>query len=296
MMARGAGVNGHSKREAALFIVNNQLKVYFRLGTLHLCRNVINSVGKGAFQSLENFPLPQVVTHRFFVGRLKVFEDDIKSAHDELSFAFQHCPARYTRNRRLILEYLVPVKLIMGQPPQQQLLDQYGLADLAQVAAAVAQGDVGQLNAAIVAHQASFIARGTYLALNKLKLVAYRNLVRTVFKVQTQLIEAGQANEGEHPFRLRMSVLLAAFRLRGEYSGVVADLAAGVNGAAASGGGGAAQMSQEEQDTLAMDQLECILANLIFKGYVKGYIAHDKGIVVLSKVAAFPAISTLKEV
>jgi hypothetical protein len=51
-----------------------------------------------------------------------------------------------------------------------------------------------------------------------------------------------------------------------------------------------------EQDILAMDQLKCILANLIFKGYVKGYIAHDKGIVVLSKVAAFPAISTLAEV
>lgn len=32
-----------------------------------------------------------------------------------------------------------------------------------------------------------------------------------------------------------------------------------------------------------------MLANLIFKGYIKGYIAHEKEKLVLSKTNAFPA-------
>lgn len=36
------------------------------------------------------------------------------------------------------------------------------------------------------------------------------------------------------------------------------------------------------------DEVECFLANMIYKGYIKGYIAHERGIVVLSGKDAFP--------
>jgi hypothetical protein len=36
------------------------------------------------------------------------------------------------------------------------------------------------------------------------------------------------------------------------------------------------------------DELECIIANLIFQGYIKGYIAH-KRCIVLSKTDPFPS-------
>ena len=39
------------------------------------------------------------------------------------------------------------------------------------------------------------------------------------------------------------------------------------------------------------DEIECIVANLIYAGYVKGYIAHQHGKVVLSKQDAFPALA-----
>lgn len=35
------------------------------------------------------------------------------------------------------------------------------------------------------------------------------------------------------------------------------------------------------------DELECILANLIYKGFIKGYLAHGNSLVV-SKTSAFP--------
>jgi hypothetical protein len=39
-----------------------------------------------------------------------------------------------------------------------------------------------------------------------------------------------------------------------------------------------------------MDEVECILTNLIFKGYVKGYMSHQKKILVVSKAQPFPPI------
>jgi len=40
---------------------------------------------------------------------------------------------------------------------------------------------------------------------------------------------------------------------------------------------------------MSVDELECILANLIFQGNMKGYIAH-KRCVVLSKTDPFPKV------
>ena len=39
------------------------------------------------------------------------------------------------------------------------------------------------------------------------------------------------------------------------------------------------------------DEIECILANLIYSGYIKGYISHQHGKLVLSKSNAFPPLS-----
>lgn len=40
--------------------------------------------------------------------------------------------------------------------------------------------------------------------------------------------------------------------------------------------------------------MECIVANLIFQKYVKGYISHKLRTVVLSKQDAFPPLSEIQ--
>ena len=37
-----------------------------------------------------------------------------------------------------------------------------------------------------------------------------------------------------------------------------------------------------------LDEVECILANLIFRGYIRGYLSHAKRVLVLSKRDPFP--------
>lgn len=45
-----------------------------------------------------------------------------------------------------------------------------------------------------------------------------------------------------------------------------------------------------------MDEIECILSNLIFQGKIKGYISHQKSFLVLSKTDPFPTAAVVKKV
>jgi hypothetical protein len=42
-----------------------------------------------------------------------------------------------------------------------------------------------------------------------------------------------------------------------------------------------------------LDEVECILANLIYRGYVRGYLSHAKRVLVLSKRDPFPTSSVI---
>lgn len=46
-----------------------------------------------------------------------------------------------------------------------------------------------------------------------------------------------------------------------------------------------------EGDDIDIDEVECILSSLIFKKYIHGYLSHNLGVMVLSKVNPFPAIT-----
>jgi hypothetical protein len=42
-----------------------------------------------------------------------------------------------------------------------------------------------------------------------------------------------------------------------------------------------------------LDEIECILSNLIFKGYIRGYLSHAKRTLVLSKRDPFPTSAVI---
>ncbi len=173
------------KRLATLLIVNAAFKIYFKLNTLHLCKNMIASVEARNALSLEEYPVAQRVTYRFYTGRLAVFDENYAKADADLSFALAHCHVAASRNAALILRYLVPVKLLLGQLPTRRLLAAHPeLNCYAPVAAAVRVGDVRALNEALEAGQETFIRAGTYLLLEKLKAGVYRTLMKRIHLIQ----------------------------------------------------------------------------------------------------------------
>jgi len=44
---------------------------------------------------------------------------------------------------------------------------------------------------------------------------------------------------------------------------------------------------------VVQDEAECLLANMIFRGFMRGYISHEKQMVVLASTNAFPRVADL---
>jgi hypothetical protein len=75
-----APISDPTSKKVAIFGVTNCLfKIYFKLDTLHLCGKLINAVERpgpeSPMQNLQRFPLVDVVTYKFYIGKLRMFED-----------------------------------------------------------------------------------------------------------------------------------------------------------------------------------------------------------------------------
>ena len=90
---------------------------------------------------------------------------------------------------------------------------------------------------------AAYSSQGTYLLLEKCKVVCYRNLFKRIHVVMKK-------------HQIGLGHVANAFK----WLGMPIDL----------------------------DEVECILANLIYRGYVRGYLSHSKRMLVLSKRDPFP--------
>lgn len=170
-------------------------------------------------------------------------------ADEYLTYAFEHCHKQSSKNKRLILTYLVPVKMLLGYMPKQSLLQKYNLMEFWELVEAVKSGDLKKLEIVMTTHENFFICAGIYLIVEKLKIIAYRNLFKKVWiTMGTHLIP--------------IENILTALQMYG-----IPDI--------------------------DMDETECLVANLIFEGKIKGYISHQHKKLVISKQNPFPTLSSI---
>lgn len=170
-----------SKKRSAVKLSNVLFKIYFDLNTLGLCKNLVSIVEGPGFGALSAFPVSQVVTYKYYVGKLDLFQGDARKAQTALRFAFAHLPARYAANKRLVLTYLVPVELLLGRLPRAALLVKYQLQPLAALVAAFRVGDLRAFAHALRTHERWLIARGIYLILEQLRPLVFRNLLKRMY-------------------------------------------------------------------------------------------------------------------
>lgn len=240
--------NDDTKKWGMMSLVNQLFKVYFGINKLNLCKPLIRAIESSPYK--DRFAVSQQVTYRYYVGRKAMFDSNYKSAGDYLTYAFERCHRQSKRNKRLILIYLVPIKMILGYMPQRNLLEKYDLLQFWELVQGVQSGDVRRLNVAMQHHQKFFVQCGIYLLLEKLKVIAYRNLFKKVYL----LLRTHQ---------IPMEALLCALRM----------------------------MDIEDVD---LAETQCIVANLIYEGKIKGYISHQHQKLVVSKQNPFPPLSSLE--
>ena len=71
------------KKAACLDIINVMMRIYFRLNTLRLCKNLTNTVDKGQILPLQAYPLAHRVTYAYFVGRLSIFDEQYSRVREQ---------------------------------------------------------------------------------------------------------------------------------------------------------------------------------------------------------------------
>uniref|UniRef100_A0A7C9AL51 PCI domain-containing protein n=1 Tax=Opuntia streptacantha TaxID=393608 RepID=A0A7C9AL51_OPUST len=240
------------KRVGALHVTCQLFKIYFKLGTVHLCRSVIRSIETARIFDFEEFPARDKVTYMYYTGRLEVFNENFLTADQKLSYALTHCHPQHETNIRLILKYLIPVKLSIGILPGDSLLEKYKLLEYRDVVLALKRGDLRLLRNALQEHEDRFLRSGVYLVLEKLELQVYRRLIKKIYIIQKH-------KDPSKAHQVKLEVVVKALKWL--------------------------------QIDMDVDEVECIVAILIYKGLMKGYFAHKSKVVVLSKQDPFPKLN-----
>lgn len=167
--------------------------------------------------------------------------------------------------------FLIPVKILRGKMPSKKLLDTYNMYQFRNFAEAVRTGNLKLFNDTLAEHQEYFIQKGIYLILEQSKLLAYRNLFKRMYESSFPLLTFFWSYLILNTTKMRLQIFEKVFHWMGidivinEYSWV--------------------------NSTKDLDEIECILANLIYQTWIKGYISHQARTLVVSQAKPFPPLS-----
>lgn len=234
-------------------------------------------------------------------------DEDYPTAETHLTQALNLCHRLAVRNKELILTYLIPCHLLTTHTlPSAALLEPYPRlqALFSPLARCIKLGDLAGFDAALAHGEEKFVRRRIYLTLERGRDIALRNLFRKVF------LNGGLVGEDEAKTR-RTRIPISEFETAITLSMDGNRLVAKNNGHAGKAGTNGASKSRSKHDR---DEVECLLANMIYKvglslemihyntvrglhtdyrqNLMKGYIAQNANMVVLSKGEAFPGTGT----
>ncbi|KAI8355552.1 hypothetical protein BD560DRAFT_438080 [Blakeslea trispora] len=243
-----------SKRQGIFHITNLAFKVYFKLNSIRMCQTFINNIRSGEID-ISLFPISQQVTYKYYIGRYALYHGRLKQAQECLLFAFQRCHAHQWHNKRMILHYLIPTRIILGHFPSIHLLQKYNLEDpYKRLIECLKVGNIQGYLEHLETYFVYFYQHLTYLLLKERGIVlAWRCLVRNM---QAQLL-------GSTVPTISFQDCLSSFTLA-------------------------------SKTMYTLEDMECILVSLVSQGYMRGYLQHQKQRIVLSKVNAFPPIASVR--
>ncbi|KAK4692751.1 COP9 signalosome complex subunit 12, partial [Lecanoromycetidae sp. Uapishka_2] len=254
-----------SRKWGLYYTTNLLFKTYFKLNSIGLSKNCLRAISasKMDMPDLDAFPRSHIVTFKYYVGVIQFLEEDYVTAEENLTSAWHICHRSASRNIELILIYLIPTLLLTKQRlPSSRLLSPYPrLARLfTPLVSAIRSGSLSAFDAALAEGEAEFVKRRIYLTLERGRDICLRNLLRKVF------LAAGVDEEGKRRTRIKVDEFSAAIRV-GERIG---------------------EDDMTDREKLENEEVECLVANMIYKNLMKGYISRAHGTVVLSKNGAFP--------
>ena len=254
-----------SKRVDIYFFLSHLIKIYFKLGNIELAKSLEKAlIG-------TRFPLPELdrllidkasaITYLYYSAILLLIEENYSGCYDKLTIAlslmsyYSDINGIHKQLEKIWLIYLPVNLLLFNRLPKSKVWEQFPNLSLIYrngIFKAIVSGNIHDYNHYGLKYQKLFLNRHLYMLIAKLKQLCYVNLIKKCVKYHQQLSSSPENNH---------IVPLSGFSVGFKVSG-----------------------GHQYNDP---DHVECIVANLIAKGDVKGYISHTNQCIVLSKRGGF---------
>jgi hypothetical protein len=242
------------KTRACLLVANHLFKLYFHLNNLRMIPSLLRTINSQGFPPLSSFPISQLVTHKFYVGRLELLQGNYAAATEALSFAFRRCPRAAYANKKACLLFLIPLQLLHGCLPPPALLRDFPLPLYQELLTIVKTGNLVAFDQLLEDEQDLFIRLGILILLQKLRLLVFRvfiaRLVRLAAATSSCILPGCQIGSRIGP-HLHIAILPPLL------------------------------------PTLDPAEIECLLANIAARKLLKCSISHARQIVIFSKGETF---------
>ncbi|KAF9159806.1 COP9 signalosome (CSN) subunit [Actinomortierella ambigua] len=172
-----------SRKWGTYYMIGLLFRTYFKLKSLNLCKNVLRAVSVSELPNLSEFPKAHQVTFRYYTGVLSFYKEEFKKAEEDLQPALAMTPKKYHKNRRLILHYLIPLKMMRGILPAKRILKEFPELNriYGPLSTAIKTGNLRLFDDTLTTESNVLIAVGTYLAVERCRIVAMRQLFKKVF-------------------------------------------------------------------------------------------------------------------
>jgi len=239
-----------SRKWGVYYVVGLVLKSYFRVKRISLSKNILRALDANAdLPPLSAYPRSHQVTYRYYLGMLSFLNEEYSKSEQELTLAFYHCHIGSHSNQERILTYLLPLRILKGHLPSEELMQRFPVLQelFSPFIVAIRVGDIEAYDKALEKWERRLLELNLWLTLEKARELCLRGLFRRVWVATNKTTR----------------IPIAMFHSSLKISGI--------------------DVSQEEA--------ECLVANMIYKGFIRGYISHEKQMVVLASTNVFPRLA-----
>ncbi len=253
-----------SRRNSVYFFVGQELKIYFNLENRDLAKNMEKVLisKQQDLPDLSSIDKSQAITYLYYSGAIACGEGDFKTAYLKFKYAFQLCSKNDLKHKESILIYLIPLKFLITKKYPNLIklrLFRKNYEIYQPILSSLLIGDLKNFDKNFNQFEKFFLKKNLYLVLEKLRTFVVLKLIKKIYRLE------GSSSHLKIPIIAR-GLEFSINHINNE------------------------NLTRKKNaiSIFSTDEAECILANLIYSGYMKGYLSHTNGILVLSKKDPFP--------
>ncbi|KAI5123395.1 hypothetical protein M0805_006103 [Coniferiporia weirii] len=243
-----------SRKWGVYYVVGLVIKCYFRVKRIALSRNILRALEANKdIPPLSSYPRAHQVTFRYYIGVIAFLNEDFEKAEQELTHSFYNCYNDGAQtNQQRILAYLIPLRILRGHLPSDELLERFpSLAEVySPFVVAIRKADIKAYDIALFKWEKRLFELNAWLVFERARELVMRGLFRKVWVLL------------DKSTRIPIHMFHCAVRMVGM--------------------------------RVEVEEVECFVANMIYKGLIRGYISHERQMVVLASNGAFPRLAERK--